>query len=338
MTKLLTSISILQLVDRGLVSLETDMAEILPELAEQPVLVGSNAGSESGEPILEKRKGKILLRHLLSHSSGAAYVFLNQKLGEHFQKSQRQPPLPLSSSSSGGKTVAERFGYPLVFEPGKGWAYGSGIDWAGEVVRRLGGRGLDEWIRENVLKPLGVAPESVTFYPDRYEGLADKRAAVGRGENLAPGFDEFYAFVGKNKTRDEETDEMGGEGAYADLRAYMQVLESILRDDGRLLRSETAELLFEGLLEPEAREALKENVKTPEWIVGWVPDNGGEYDWSAGGLLTTKDEEGGKGRKKGYLQWGGAFNLSWVSFFWSQKEKKRKKRGKETSFVADTCE
>ncbi|KAK4456925.1 acyltransferase LovD [Cladorrhinum samala] len=324
MTKLLAAISVLQLVDRGLVTLDTDVAEILPELAAQPVLVGFAA--DTGEPILERRKEPILLRHLLSHSSGSAYVFFDQKLGEHFAKSQREPPLPLStSSSSGGRTVADKFGYPLIFEPGKGWAYGAGIDWAGEVVRRLGGgKGLDEWIRDNVLRPLGIGAgagagagddghhPAVTFYPDRYEGLREGRIAImGRGESAAPGFDRFFAFVGKEKTREEETDEMGGEGAYADLRAYMTVLESILADDGRLLSSETAQLLFEPLLEPEARRALNESVSRPEWIVGWVPGNDGEYDWSAGGLLTTKDEEGGAGRKKGYLQWGGAFNLSW---------------------------
>ncbi|KAK4159467.1 acyltransferase LovD [Cladorrhinum sp. PSN259] len=309
MTKLLTSISILQLIERGLTTLDTDVSALLPELAAQPVLAGFDSDDN---PILLPRKNPILLRHLVSHSSGAGYVFLAPELHKYFDKTGRQIPMPLSTV--GGKTVAERFGYPLLFEPGQGWAYGSGMDWAGELVRRLtGGKGLDSWVRENISDKVGVREGGITFYPGRYEENHLERASMNT-KNAETG--KFEGVKGWNDKK-EEGDETGGEGVYADMESFMLVLESLLKDDGKLLKKggQAVDMLFEGLLSgkdenKKAHEALKDSVRDPGWIVGWVPDNGEKYDWSVGGLVTTDDAEDG-GRKKGFLQWGGVFNLAW---------------------------
>ena len=59
-TKLMTSIAALQCVERGLVTLDTDVAEILPELAAQGVLTGFDEAT--GEPIINKRQNTMTLR------------------------------------------------------------------------------------------------------------------------------------------------------------------------------------------------------------------------------------------------------------------------------------
>ena len=59
-TKLMTSIAAMQCVERGLVTLDTDVAEILPELAAQGILTGFD--QETGEPVLNKRQNPITLR------------------------------------------------------------------------------------------------------------------------------------------------------------------------------------------------------------------------------------------------------------------------------------
>ena len=59
-TKLMTSIAAMQCVERGLVALETDVAEILPELATQGILTGFDQAS--GEPIIQKRQKTMTLR------------------------------------------------------------------------------------------------------------------------------------------------------------------------------------------------------------------------------------------------------------------------------------
>ena len=59
-TKLLTSIAAMQCVERGLIELDTDIAEILPELAAQGILTGFDEAT--GEPIINKRQNTITLR------------------------------------------------------------------------------------------------------------------------------------------------------------------------------------------------------------------------------------------------------------------------------------
>ena len=59
-TKLMTSIATMQCVERGLVALDTDVAEILPELATQGILTGFD--ETSGEPIIQKRQKTMTLR------------------------------------------------------------------------------------------------------------------------------------------------------------------------------------------------------------------------------------------------------------------------------------
>ena len=59
-TKLMTSIATMQCVERGLVALDTDVAEVLPELAAQGILTGFDEAS--GEPIIQKRQKNMTLR------------------------------------------------------------------------------------------------------------------------------------------------------------------------------------------------------------------------------------------------------------------------------------
>lgn len=59
-TKLMTSIAAMQCVERGLVTLDTDVAEILPELAAQGILTGFDEAT--GEPIMNERQNTINLR------------------------------------------------------------------------------------------------------------------------------------------------------------------------------------------------------------------------------------------------------------------------------------
>ena len=59
-TKLMTSIAAMQCVERGLVTLDTDVAEILPELAAQGILTGFDEAT--GEPIIRKRQNTMTLR------------------------------------------------------------------------------------------------------------------------------------------------------------------------------------------------------------------------------------------------------------------------------------
>ncbi|KAF7521183.1 hypothetical protein G7054_g12529 [Neopestalotiopsis clavispora] len=181
MTKLLTTIAALQLVERGLVTLDEDVSAHLPSLASQPVFKGfvdENEGDDLDskkdgvaivKPLLEPRKNPITLRQLLTHSAGAGYTFVP---GSPLKRYQTQ--VLGRSSLVQGATVDERFDQPLLYQSGEGWAYGSSIDRAGQLVEKLAGATLEAYFQTHIFAPLGIT--TGTFWPDA--SMIDQRSAV----------------------------------------------------------------------------------------------------------------------------------------------------------------
>lgn len=202
------------------------------------------------------------------------------------------------------KTVAGRFSYPLIFEPGTSWCYGPGIDWAGKVIERLTGKPLDTLVQEGIARPLGL--HSITFFP---WGKAELEAKIPPRTARLP--DGTFTLPTEPFINDDPVDGMGGHGAYATAGDYLAVLRSLLANDGRLLTPETAETLFTPQLTPQATEAQREVMQGPvaAFFIGeWTPDM--DVNWSLGGILVMKDGEGR--RKKGTVAWGGAQNTFWM--------------------------
>ncbi|KAL2179786.1 beta-lactamase/transpeptidase-like protein [Thermothelomyces heterothallicus CBS 202.75] len=306
MTKLITSICALKLVEEGVVGLEEDVSKHLETLATQPVLTGFD--DASGQPTYKERTRPITLRRLLTHSAGNGYILMHDRLRRWAETTGRPVPVPLQRDPvpGGSSTVDTRFDYPLLFEPGESWVYGSGLDWAGRLVEKLSGVPLDDFVYENVLAPVGVPRGAMTFHPLRFRS-SPPDALVGTASR-DPGSGKV-AFLPTEHSGEQQHDAFGGEGLFGGAGQYVKVLHSILADDGKILKPQTARYLFEPLLEPAAREALNAELDTADWAVGVIP-KGVDYDWSAGGLLST----GGDGlghRKKGFLQWGGMLNMSW---------------------------
>jgi CubicO group peptidase (beta-lactamase class C family) len=302
MTKLITSLCLILLIQDGLLELDEDIGMYVPTLNEQPVLTGFDA---AGQPVLRPRNKPITLRHLLTHSAGTGYLLMDERLQRWAKAAGRTLPIPLRHSpTSGGSSVDSRFNYPVLFEPGEGWVYGSGLDWAGRLIAKLTGEFFDDFMYERILRPIGVRRGGITFHPGRFNQAAvDTLAGMAKRDSKTG----KVAFLETEMDNDNEA--FGGEGVFGGLGEYMKVLNSLLNNDGKIIKPTFADkYLFAPLLEPAAKKALNESMKDPDWAVGVIP--AGDYDWSAGGLLTTHDNGH---RKKGFLQWGGAWNLCWVS-------------------------
>lgn len=308
MSKLITSIAVAKAIEQGLVTLDTDVAPHLPTLAAQPILARFSATTGGEEPILRRRERPITLRHLMTHSCGQAYTFLDTAVtGRYVQRSGGDPGL---ESILGRRSVDDALGYPLVAEPGERFAYGPGIDWAGRLVEVLAGVPLDEYVQRHVCAPLGLEG-GITFFPARNHpawprntaAVSVRNGGTGKAAPAPPGA------AGVDPLEVQHC--MGGGGLFADMGSYFKVLESILDDDGTLLKRETARLLFEPLLSDGGsdRAALVETFRHPDWVVGWTPAPAEGYSWSLAGLVTPG---GNAHRRTGFLQWGGAYNLSWV--------------------------
>jgi len=113
MTKAVTSVAAMQLVEQGKLQLEQPIGNVLPELSAPQVLDGFD---DAGAPRLRPTKRPITLHHLLTHTAGFGYEFDNADL-VRYVKATNTPP------TSTGKLAALRL--PLAFDPGERWQYGS---------------------------------------------------------------------------------------------------------------------------------------------------------------------------------------------------------------------
>lgn len=202
------------------------------------------------------------------------------------------------------KTVVDRFAYPLMFEPGSSWSYGTSIDWAGKVIERLTGQTLEQLVQDGIAKPLGL--KTMTFFPYHRGDLGGKIPALTARTPEGKLMLHTEPFMNI-----DPIDAMGGHGGYCSLQEYIRVLRSLLANDGKLLKPETVEMMFSPQLTPEASKALTAVMKTSLaslFIGEWKPEL--ELNWGLGGILLMKDGDGR--RKRGSLSWGGVANTFWL--------------------------
>jgi methyl acetate hydrolase len=127
MTKAITSVAAMQLVEQGKLVLDHQIADVLPELSAPQVLEGFDP---SGEPRLRPAKRPITLRHLLTHTAGLVYDMFNAEMGRYME--MKAVPGIISCQNAA-------LSLPLVFDPGEKWDYGINIDWVGKAVERVSG-------------------------------------------------------------------------------------------------------------------------------------------------------------------------------------------------------
>lgn len=287
-TKLVTTIAALQLVERGDLSLDQNVEDIIPAFSKLNVLDGFNT---NGTPILHKRRNSITVEKLLTHSSGAAYPFVDARLAQLSEKKD--------GNSENEQTVDGSFDLPLSFEPGEGWMYGSGMDRLGQVIERVTKMGLEQYFHDQIFKPLGIT--TGTFWGEVGVPMSNRSEHDGKLTHAwnAP------AFTGANECH-------GGQGLVISIPDFSKILRSLLVDDGVLLKPESTASMFLPHLSPAPRTMLLKQIQAAEWTLGDVPTTN-EYSWGFGGLLVDGDSH--PFRRRNTLTWGGAPSLYWVSDF-----------------------
>ena len=138
MTKAITATCCMQLVEQGRLSLDDDLGSLLPALAHPKVLEGFDA---AGQPILRPAKTPITLRRLLTHTAGFAYDMWNADMLAY----SKTNPIPRHQTF-----IQPQDCLPLAFDPGRRWAYGVNIDWAGKALEAVTGQSLDAYMQANV--------------------------------------------------------------------------------------------------------------------------------------------------------------------------------------------
>lgn len=162
MTKAIGSAAAMILVDRGLLTLDTPIAEVLPQWNDLQVIEGWDGDT----PRLRAPRTQATVRHLMTHTSGLEYEVWNADLLRWYRATGH----PLVTS---GKRAA--LAMPLASDPGTRWSYGPSTDWLGQVVEAVDGRRIDAYCRDELFGPIGM-PDTV-FEPDTLE---DRLATVSR--------------------------------------------------------------------------------------------------------------------------------------------------------------
>lgn len=300
MTKLLTCIAAMQMIEKGLISLDTDVSTYIPDLAAQPILHGFD---DNDKPILTERKNTIKFVHLLTHSAGTAYDKMVPILDKYRQH--------INDNPEERTTMKTKCVYPLLFEPGTYWSYGTGIDWAGKVIEAVTKQSLQQYMDENIFAPLDIS--RIKFTPHLTKEMSSQAATIalripsGNLVNLP-----------KDKNIDwKDAECFGGHGGYADLTDYFKILSSLLLDDQVLLSKSSTAVFFSPQLSPQSHTAINKVFTQPEIMalfIGKFPSST-TYDWGVGGVLV--DSSNDEHRGKGTLIWSGMPN----NFWWVDREK-----------------
>jgi len=159
MTKPLTTLAAMQLVEQGLIQLKDPVSKFIPAFSSTPVY---RSGSVQ-KPMTEPQTLPILVWHLMTHMSGLTYGFHNTHPVDALYRNQGfewgQPEdLDLAA-------CCERWAQlPLVFQPGAEWNYGISTDVLGRIVEVVSGLDLEEYFQQHILGPLGMTDTS--FYID----------------------------------------------------------------------------------------------------------------------------------------------------------------------------
>src|SRR5260370_18958958 len=137
MTKAVTSVAAMQLVEQGKLRLDQPIGDVLSELAAPQVLEGFDS---TGAPRLRPARRAITLRHLLTHTAGFGYEMLGPDLIRYISFTGTPSP-------STGKLASLR--QPLLFDPGDRWEYGINADCFRRIVQAGNGLCLHTLFRNN---------------------------------------------------------------------------------------------------------------------------------------------------------------------------------------------
>jgi len=278
MTKAVTSVAAMQLVERGLLELDGPAHKYLPALRDLPILEGFDG---SGKPQFSGERYSVTLRQLLTHTAGFGYAWNH--------------PLVLKLG-----TFDKPF---LVNKPGAQWHYGANIDWVGRIVEAVGKQTLDAYFQEHIFQPLGMNDTGFVLPPGKFDRLTsnyqrDAGAALQESPRVQPAPPSFFN---------------GGGGLLSTAEDYIRFTQMILRrglapNGDRVLQARTVRAMASnqtGQLEAgRIRSTMLQRSRD-------VDCHTGQSDrFGLGFMINPKPYDGG--RSAGSLAWAGLYN----TFYW----------------------
>ena len=191
MTKGITSLAVMMLLEEGHFVLTDPVADFIPEFADPTVIV--HQADDDDTEATRPARSQITIRHLLTHTSGIAYSFTYPRLNRIYRDAG-----VFDWGHLHAITIGERMRLlgtlPLAFDPGKHFLYGLNTDVLGYLVEVISGMTLAEFLEQRILQPLGM--NDTHFYPP--EDKADRLCPV-----YMPAVDiDYYNSIDLQSARD----------------------------------------------------------------------------------------------------------------------------------------
>lgn len=266
-TKLVTSVAALQLLEQGRFGLDDPVGEYIPALKQ-----------------LESQWGPVRIRHLLTHTAGFTYAFLEPDSAiakAYVAAGITDPALTLA------RMVDALAGLPLLFEPGSRWNYSVATDVVGRLVEVLGGQPLDRYFRQHLFEPLGMQ-DTFFFVPAE---KASRLATLYAGSRRHRGLRRADPQGGSTSFLQPVPRLNAGGGLVSSLGDYARFVGALQRGGAPLLRPATLPLVTDNQL------------PAGMWISfpGAPPEHGRGHSFAASVNV-----------ENGELQWGGLAGTKWM--------------------------
>nr|WP_277348826.1 serine hydrolase domain-containing protein [Microbacterium sp. CFH 90308] len=280
MTKTVTAVAALQLVERGGIGLDDSVEPWLPELAERRVLRHPSAGLDDTVPA----DRAITLRDLLTNQSGYGVIPIDSPLQRAIAAAGLEPTnLP---ADRGAQEWLEALAtLPLAHQPGRGWRYHLSFGILGILLGRIAGVPATELLRTSVFEPAGMRDTGFRVPADQAHRLLPAYRRSGSG------LDEVEPAGGGFHSGPAPFDESHSElvSTVADYHAFLRALL-----DGRLIGPE--------LLQQLRTDQVDAEVKTPDSFFPGFWDGTG---WGFGASVVTD------GPHRGRFGWSGGFGTDY---------------------------
>jgi CubicO group peptidase (beta-lactamase class C family) len=291
MTKPVTGMATMMLIDEGKLGLDQPLHEILPKFRAMQVqkVYDGPITPDNLEPAVRP----ITIRQMLTHTAGIGYgIVQSGPIAEAFRARGVVPglvtrlqvlPVFRGTAVRGLEAFADRLAeFPLVYQPGTKWSYSMGFDLMGRVIEVVSGQPFDRFLQERFFDPLGMA--DTHFQVPRAKAERMTTSYFLASNTLIPidlGADSIYF--------DDPPFPFGGAGLASSPRDYDRFLEMVLglgEFRGTRVMSEAAVRLGTSNL-------------LPDTVAPSGAYEGGRWDFGAGGRV-------GKGENAGAYGWAGA--------------------------------
>jgi CubicO group peptidase (beta-lactamase class C family) len=243
MSKPITSVAIMMLVEDGKLSLDDRIEKYIPAFADAKV--GIDRLDDNGHPTLtlEPLRRSITIGDLLRHTSGITYGIYGDDPAR-----KRYAAADLFNGNFDNAELADRIAHlPLAEQPGTLWDYGHSTDILGRIIEVVSGKSLLQFERERLLDPLGMT--DTAFY------VTDE-AKQSRIAEPMPNDRDILPVVGIREPRDVRRSESGGAGMVGTITDYARFAQMLLNggtlEGRRYLGAKTIALMTSDHVGPQS--------------------------------------------------------------------------------------